>query len=127
MKKEQVYIVVSHKHVLKTPGTKHREPQWSVAETVEFVNKLRNKHHTTSSAIGDYINQKMLTGARHGMTDYDQFENYIRTKYTKEMKALDNAYRADQVVIDVPNQQEVFSDEFGNIRTRTVFDKPVTV
>lgn len=127
MKKEKVYIVVSHKHTLKTPGSKHREPTWEVAETVEFVNQLRNKHHTTSSAIGDYINRKMLTGARHGMADYTQFENYVRTKYEKEMKELDKAYRADQVVVDTPNQQEVFSDEFGNIRARTVFDKPVTV
>lgn len=123
MKKEKVFIVVSHKHVLKTPGTKHREPVWDVSETVEFVSQLRNKHLTTSSAIGDYINQKMVSGARIGMGDYDKFETYVRSKYEKEMTQLDNAYRADQVVIDVTPEQEVFSDQFGNIRARTVFDK----
>ena len=123
MKKEKVYIVVSHKHVLKTPGTKGREPVWEVAESVEFVNQLRTKHLTMSSAIGDYINRKMSKGERHGMGDYDKFEEYVRSKYAKEMAELDNAYRA-QVIFDVtPPEQEVFSDEFGNIRARTVFDK----
>jgi hypothetical protein len=123
MKKEKVYIVVSHKHVLKTPGTKKSEPVWEVAESVEFVNQLRNKHLTTSSAIGDYINRKMEKGERHGMGDYDKFEEYVRSKYAKEMAELDNAYRA-QVIFDVtPPEQEVFADEFGNVRARTVFDK----
>jgi hypothetical protein len=117
MKKEKVYIVVSHRHVLKTPGTKNREPVWEVAESVEFVNQLRNKHLTTSSAIGDYINRKMEKGERHGMGDY------VRSKYAKEMAELDKAYRA-QVIFDVtPPEQEVFADEFGNLRARTVFDK----
>ena len=123
MKKEKVYIVVSHKHILKTPGTKNKEPVWDLSETVEFVNQLRNKHLTTSSAIGDYINRKMEKGERHGMGDYDKFEEYVRSKYEKEMAELDKAYRA-QVIFDVtPPEQEVFSDEFGNIRARTVFDK----
>jgi hypothetical protein len=40
------------------------------------------------------------------------------------MAELDKAYRAEQVVFDLtPPEQEVFSDEFGNIRARTVFDK----
>jgi hypothetical protein len=124
MRKENVYIVVSHKHVLKTPGTKHKEPVWEVAESIEFVSQLRTKHLTMSSAIGDYINRKMQKGERHGMGDYDTFENYVRSKYEKEMAELDKAYRAEQVVFDLtPPEQEVFSDEFGNIRARTVFDK----
>ena len=129
MKQEKVYIVVSHKHVLKTPGSKGKHPQWDVAETVEFVNQLRNKHITTSSAIGDYINRKMEKGARHGMGDYDKFEEYVRSKYAKEMAQLDNAYRADQVVFDLtPTEPEVedknvFVDQFGSVRVRTVFDK----
>lgn len=123
MKKEKVYIVVSHKHILKTPGTKNKEPVWDLSETVEFVNQLRNKHLTTSSAIGDYINRKMEKGERHGMGDYDKFEEYVRSKYEKEMAELDKAYRA-QVIFDVtPPEQEVFADEFGNLRARTVFDK----
>jgi hypothetical protein len=123
MKKEKVYIVVSHKHILKTPGSKTREPQWEVAETVEFVNQLRNKHLTTSSAIGDYINRKMEKGERHGMGDYNKFEEYVRSKYAKELAQLDAAYRADQVAAEEVASPEVFADEFGNLRARTVFDK----
>lgn len=124
MKKEKVFIVISHKHVLKTPGSKHQEPVWEVAETVEFVSQLRNKHQTTSSAIGDYINRKMISGARVGMGDYDKFETYVRSKYEKEMRELDKAYQSDQVVVENTVSPEVFADEFGNLRARTVFDNP---
>ena len=80
-----------------------------------------------SSAIGDYINRKMQKGERHGMGDYDTFENYVRSKYEKEMTELDKAYRAEQVVFDLtPPEQEVFADKFGNVRARTVFDKAET-
>lgn len=132
MRKEKVYIVVSHKHVLKTPAKKGREPVWEVAEHVEFVNQLRNKHLTTASAIGDYINRKMERGARHGMGDYDKFEDYIMVKYAKEMAELDAAYKASQVPstrVDVEPEVEdpnIVVDTFGNKRERTVFDKETT-
>lgn len=120
MKKEKVFIVVSHKHVLK----KGSKTEWEVAETVEFVNQLRSRHLTSSSAIGDYINRKMQTGARIGMGDYAKFEEYIVKKYPKEFAELDKAYKQYQVedTSKTPDQ-EVFSDEFGNIRARTVFDQ----
>jgi len=124
MSKEKVFIVVSHKHTpkkgAKTGAAKSSETQWEVTETIEFVNQLRNRHISMSSAIGDYINRKMLSGERHGMGDYDKFEAYVRTKYEKQMAELDTAYRADQVVVE--QSPEVFSDSFGNIRARTVFD-----
>jgi hypothetical protein len=123
MKKEKVFIVVSHKHVLKTPGSRTTQPVWGLEEVIEFVNQLRNKHLTTSSAIGDYINRKMEKGERHGMGDYDKFEEYVRSKYAKEMAQLDAAYRSEQVVVEQAPEQEVFADEFGNLRARTVFDK----
>ena len=120
MKKEKVYIVVFHKHNLKR-GTKD---QWEVAETVEFVNQLRTRHYTTSSAIGDYLNRTMITGKRFNMDNFSKFEKYIRTKYEKEITELDNAYseqRVPEVVVPVVNEIE---DEFGNFRDRNVFDKP---
>lgn len=129
MKKEKVYIVVSHKHVLKSPGTKNKKPVWDVSETVEFVNQLRNKHVTTSVAIGDYLNRVMISGARSGMADYDKFETYIRSKYEKQMKELDSMYLSDQVKpVEVIVEPEIFDpnvivDEFGIKRERTVFDK----
>ncbi len=116
MSKEKVFIVISHKNSLK----KGSKTEWEVAETVEFVNQIRNRHTTMGSAIGDYLNKKMITGARYGMTDYEKFEEYVRTKYGEQMKQLDMAYRPLQVGEE--DEQEVFADQFGNIRARTVFD-----
>jgi hypothetical protein len=120
MKKEKVYIVISHKNVLKYPVRRGSKTEWEIAETVEFVNQLRNKHVTSSSAIGDYINRKMETGTRFGMGDYEVFEKYVRSKYAKEMAELDKAYRDIQTPL--AESPEVFADEFGNVRARTVFD-----
>jgi hypothetical protein len=121
MSKEKVFIVLSHKNILARPATKSREAEWQVAETVEFVNQLRNKHTSMGSAIGNYLEKKMIMGARYGMDDYEKFEEYVRSKYTKQMKELDVAYRPLQVV-EEPSP-EVFADQFGNIRPRTVFDQ----
>lgn len=115
MKKEKVFIVLSHKHSLK----KKSATEWEVAETIEFVNQLRNRHTSMSSAIADYINRKMITGARFGMDDYAKFDEYIRKKYPEQMKKLDAAYRAEQVPDESP---ELVTDQFGNLRTKTVFD-----
>jgi hypothetical protein len=124
MSKEKVFIIVSHKNSPKKgshPGSSEKvEVEWEVTEHVEFVNQIRNKHISMASAIGDYINKKMITGARFGITEYDKFEEYVRTKYKKQMEELDAAYRAQQVVEE--ESPEVFVDAFGNIRARTVFD-----
>jgi hypothetical protein len=119
MKKEKVFIIVSHKHSLKNPVRKGREPEWEVHESVEFVNQVRSKHTSTASAIGDYINRKMIIGTHYGMGDYEKFESYIRTKYSKQMDELDKAYRDQQVEDTSP---AVIVDEFGNVRAPTVFD-----
>ena len=119
MSKEKVYIVVSHKHNLR----KGSKTEWEVAETVEFVNQLRNKHHTMSSAIGDYINRTMISGARVGMGDYDKFEDYIRSKYAKELSQLDSAYRSEQIV-EEDDSPSLITDQFGNLRVANVFDTP---
>jgi hypothetical protein len=122
MRKEKVFIVVSHKNSLKKdPRTdKCLKGQWEVAESVEFINQVRDRHISTSSAIGDYINRKMITGARYGITEYDKFEEYVRTKYKKQMDELDAAYREIQVQSE--ESPEVIADQFGNIRAKTVFD-----
>lgn len=121
MKKEKVFIVVSHKHNLK--GGKNPTGEWEVAESVEFVNQLRPKHYTMSSAIGDYINRKMITGKRFGMDDFTKFENYVRTKYEKEITELDNAYSEQRVSAPPVVVSNEIEDEFGNIRERNIFDK----
>lgn len=125
MSKEKVYIIISHVNSLKkNPKTgKGMADQWEVSETVEFVNQIRHKHTLTASAIGDYINKKMITGARYGMTDYDKYEEYVRTKYPKQMTDLDAAYGSSRPVEDpVEESQPAFVDQFGNVRAKTVFD-----
>lgn len=123
MKKEKVYIVINHKHVLK-PG-KGKEREWQVQETIEFVNQLRTRHHTMSAAIGDFINRKMISGERNGMTSYEQFETYIANKYEKELAQLDKAYGEHRIKVEsVPEPESIeITDQFGNVREPTVFDK----
>lgn len=115
MAKEKVYIVLSHKHSLKA-GTKN---DWEVTETVEFVNQLRNRYISMSSAIGDFLNKKMITGAKVGMGDYEYFMAYVDKKYSKQMSQLRAAYPEPEVEDTGP---ELITDSFGNIRPRTVFD-----
>ena len=115
MSKEKVYIVLSHKHSLK----KGSKAEWEVAETVEFVNQLRKKQISMSSAIGSFLEKKMMSGARVGMGDWEYFEAYVRKKYSKEMAQLDAAYAAD---IQEDTSPEVITDQFGNVRLKTVFD-----
>lgn len=117
MAKEKVFIVVSHKHSLK-PGTKD---QWETSEQVEFVSQLRNKHTTMSTAVADYLNKKMLSGTRYGITDYEKFIEYVRKKYAKQMDELDKMYGNEQASVEVP-ETPVFVDGFGNVRAKTVFD-----
>ena len=124
MSKEKVFIVISHKNQLSKdshPGRgKNPVLKWEVSENVEFVNHVKNRHITAGSAIGDYINRKMISGARHGMTDYAAFEEYVRKKYEKQMKELDEAYLSMQVPDNRP--APLITDTFGNERERTVFD-----
>jgi hypothetical protein len=115
MSKEKVFIVLSHKNSLK----KGSSTEWEVSETVEFVNQLRNRHTSMGSAIGDYINRKMIIGTRYGMDEYSKFDEYIRKKYSKQMDELDAAYLKQQVADESP---EVIVDQFGNVRSKTVFD-----
>lgn len=116
MTKEKVFIILFHRHSLKK-GTKN---EWEVTETVEFVNQLRNKHFQTSSAIADYINRKMLSGSRFGMGDYDVFEKYINSKYSRQMEELDSSYKSEQIF--GTDKDIKVTDEFGNEREKTVFD-----
>jgi hypothetical protein len=117
--KERVFIVLMHKNSLKGPVRKGVEPQWEVEERVEFVNQIRKKHIETGTAIADYLDRKMVSGARFGMTDYAKFEEYVRTKYSKQMAQLDSVYGGQRIPTEDP---EIFVDTFGNVRARTVFD-----
>jgi hypothetical protein len=118
MSKKKVFIVLTHKNMLK----KGSQTEWEVQEIVECVDQLRSRHYSYSSAIGDYINRQMIKGARYNMSDYDKFEEYVEKKYPKEMQDLNTHWQQYRVAKDTPEDTEVFADEFGNIRPRTVFD-----
>jgi hypothetical protein len=124
MKKEKVFIVISHKNQLRKgqrPGKKNKDNlQWEVVENIEFVSNLKERHRSMSSAIGDYINRKMITGERHGMGNYVVFEEYVRKKYEAQMKELDAVYENDRVEEEF--RPVMITDSFGNHRERTVFD-----
>lgn len=127
MNKEKVFVVISHKHVLKKyapANSKKRSPDdWEVAETIEFVNQIRNKHTSSSSAIADYNNRKMVIGSRFGFDTYDKFDEYIHTKYPKQMAELNASYKSQQVSAPLPEKSDpLFTDKFGNVRLKTVFD-----
>ena len=121
MSKEKVFIVLSHKHSLK----KGSRSEWEVTEKVEFVNQLRDRHITMSSASADYLNRKMLSGAKYGFDEYSKFEDYIRTKYPKQMSQLDAAYRAEQLVPTTAVSPDVMVDEHGNVQVKTIVDQAV--
>lgn len=117
MTQEKVFIVLSHKHSLKK-GTK----DWETTEQVEFVNQLRNKHTSMSTAVADYINKQVLTGSRYGITDYNKFIEYVEKKYPKQLAELDKKYKEFQIRDVNTENSSIISDSFGNIRQKTVFD-----
>lgn len=116
MRKEKVYIVLSHKNSLKKGST----TQWEVIETVEFINQIRNRHLTMSTVIADFLEQKIMYGSSYGMKDYQQFDTYVRSKYNKQMEHLDKAYKDDikqSVTTELLPESNLTIDENGNIVT----------
>ena len=120
MAKEKVFIVLSHRHSLKPKSN----GEWQVHESVEFVSSLKNRHYQMSTAIGDYLNRKMITGASIGMTEYDHFEAYVRKKYKEQMTEIDQNYSSLRAPLPEVETavEETIVDEFGNTRAKTVFD-----
>jgi hypothetical protein len=106
MRKDKVFIVVTQIRSLKTKS----KDSWQVTERVEFVDQVRNKHISTATAIGDYINQKMVIGAAKGITEYDKFETYIREKYPKQMEQLDAHFRPKPAEEPVADERPVTVD-----------------
>ncbi len=115
MKKEKVYIVVNHLHRVNKDG------DWDTSEKVEFVDQLRRRHLDQSSIVADYINRKVLVGARFGFDTYEKVDAYVRKRYDKQMAELDRQYQADQVP-DTTEKVETVMDDFGQVRAKTVFD-----
>lgn len=132
MSKEKVYIVISHKNVLRKNSrgasggpNATSASDWETQETVEFVNVLKDKHITMSKASADYLNRKVISGHHLGMSSYEVFEEYVRKKYPAQMAELDAAYGKSQIaeVKQIDDSPRLVSDQFGNIRPVTVFDK----
>lgn len=115
MKREKVYIILSHKHSLRAgSGT-----DWEVSEKVEFVNQLRKHHYTMSSAIGDFLKREMVVAGKAGISNYEHFEDYVRNKYASQFNELSTAYGHLRSPV-IENSE--FVDQFGNKRQKTVFD-----
>jgi hypothetical protein len=110
MKKDKVFIIITHKHRLK----ERSKDQWDVVETVEFVDQIRSKHYSYASAIGDYINREVIMGTKMSLTNYIEFDNYVRNRYKAQMDELDSVY-AEKVVKVV--DAVLTSDRLGNITT----------
>jgi hypothetical protein len=74
--------------------------------------------------VADYINKKIFSGTRYGITDYEKFIEYVRKKYPKQMTELDAMYSVQQEVEveEIVKDTPVFVDQFGNVRAKTVFD-----
>jgi len=126
MSKEKVFIIASHKQA----PSKSEKGKWDVTEVVEFVNKVKTKNYQCASIIADYLNREIIKGKSIGVDSYEKFEEYVRKKYPEQMKFLDQAYREEQIKEETleqvsidENSPEVIADEFGNLRTKTVFDK----
>lgn len=115
MSTEKVFVVLFHTHVRRPRTT----DKWDVAESVEFVSTLRDRHLTQSVAVGDYVNSKMVSGKRTFDT-YPKFIAYIRDKYPLQTTELDSKY--GHLVKSVPVPDPMVQDQFGNLRPKTVFD-----
>ncbi len=118
MKKEQVFIILSHKKNIRkgvrVGGRKPIDSDWEITETVEFVNRLSNKHITMSSSIANYLEKKLISGKSKGMDSYEQFDSYVRSKYPKQIAQLDAAYGAEQVVTPEVPSPDIVADDAGN-------------
>ena len=108
MKKENVFIIVTQMKTLKTKS----KDSWQTTEHVEFVDQIRNRHYSMATAIGDYVNKKMVLGMAKGIEDYSIFETYIRGKYPKQMEQLDKFFgpKPEVVIPEVIDVEPVVAE-----------------
>ncbi len=109
MSKDRVYLVLSHQNSLK----KGSKSEWEVTETIEFVNCLKKKHNSMATVIGDYLERKIIKGSASGITDYERFEEYVRSKYGPQMKILDKSYRPEDLSIVDGDTTPIIADQDG--------------
>jgi hypothetical protein len=88
MKKKNVFIVASHVRKI----VDRLSDQWEVHEKVEFVDQLSNKHIQNATSIVDFMNEKVVKGQSIGV-EYEEFIDYVRNKYPKEMDNLQELFK----------------------------------
>ena len=98
MRKPQVFIVVSQLRNL----VKGSRTEWQVQETVEFVDRLKDRYYSNAVAIANYTTKTIIKGQHKGIVDYDKFEDYIRNLYPEQMAELDKFYRTQPAVNNTP-------------------------
>jgi len=116
MRKDKVFIVLSHMNSLK----KGSQTDWEVTETVEFVSGLKKKHMSMATVIGDYMNKEIIKGKGMGVTDYEKFEEYVRQKYGPQMKVLDKQFRPEDLSPAIDAGQNIVVDASGNLSAEAI-------
>lgn len=84
MKHRKGYIVLIHKYTPKKQSTKG---EWEVLEECEFVDKLRDRHLTTATAIIN-TTDKVLDKNRVPHADYNSYIEHITKTYPDRYKSF---------------------------------------
>jgi len=80
-KVKNAFIIVTHRKVTEKGIAK-------VAETCEFIDKIRNADYSSATVILDYMNDKVVK-SRYDNTSYADLIAYIREHYPSKMEELD--------------------------------------
>lgn len=86
-----IYIVITH----SARPSKSQESKWEVHESCEFVDRIKDRHNTSATAIIDYLNKKVIKD-RSGEGTYDDFIAYAEKSYPEQMASLKEIYGNDQ-------------------------------
>lgn len=104
-KKQKVFIVLTHIRTMnKNPKTSSEDsgpprPKMEIQERCEFVDEVKKRHTVEATLIIDYINQKIVKD-RSNFGRYEDFDAYLRNKYSDQMKELDAEYRPELIPVD---------------------------
>ena len=98
--KKSHYIVIIHAHQpaegshpeMKDFGEKG---QWTMNETVYFVDKLKPRHMDSASVVIDYDNWKVLKDRTNSISNPQQMLDHVQKNYPQQFKQFMD------IVIDV--------------------------
>jgi len=92
------FVVISHTHVMVNEG--QHKGKFQVHEMVEFVNSLKNKHYSNSTAIMDVKSRKLLKNrVKDSGATFDNLEDHIIKGYSLKYRQF-----LDLVGAEVPEK-----------------------